>query len=155
MGYNWRLSEPHAIIGLRHLERLPAMIADRRRIAAIYDAWLGTAGAEGVARLRPLAVPPGGVCNYYEYIAVIEGGGAGVRAAIKRQLKERHGVALSGEVYESPLHAQPVFREVASAGAPLPVADDLCARHVCLPVFSGMEDADAEQVLRALGAVMG
>ena len=23
MGYNWRMSEPHAIIGLRHLERLP------------------------------------------------------------------------------------------------------------------------------------
>src|SRR5580693_1972196 len=37
MGYNWRLSEPHAIIGLRHLERLPAMIADRQRIAALYD----------------------------------------------------------------------------------------------------------------------
>ena len=37
MGYNWRMSEPHAIIGLRHLERLPAMIADRRAIAAVYD----------------------------------------------------------------------------------------------------------------------
>jgi perosamine synthetase len=157
MGYNWRLSEPHAIIGLRHLERLPAMIADRRRIAAIYDAWLGTAGAGGAGRsLRPLTVPAGGVCNYYKYIAVIEGSGAssaGGRAALKRQLKERHGVSLSGEVYESPLHAQPVFREVA--GTPLPVADDLCARHVCLPVFSGMADADAEQVLRALGEVMG
>jgi perosamine synthetase len=162
MGYNWRLSEPHAIIGLRHLERLPAMIADRRRIAAIYDAGLGAGGAvdaghqagyQTLRDLRPLAVPAGGVCNYYKYIAVLEGSGAGDRAALKRELKERHGVSLAGEVYESPLHAQPVFREYA--GAPLPVADDLCARHVCLPVFSGMEDADAEQVLRALGEVLG
>ena len=38
MGYNWRMSEPHAIIGLKHLERLPAMIADRQTIAGIYDA---------------------------------------------------------------------------------------------------------------------
>jgi perosamine synthetase len=163
MGYNWRLSEPHAIIGLRHLERLPAMLADRRRIAAIYDAGLGAAAA--LRHLRPLAVPAGGVCNYYKYIAVLgAGGGTGSggaggagdrldRAALKRELKERHGVSLAGEVYESPLHAQPVFREYA--GAPLPVADDLCARHVCLPVFSGMEDADAEQVLRALGEVAG
>ena len=37
MGYNWRMSEPHAIIGLKHLERLPEMIADRQKIAAIYD----------------------------------------------------------------------------------------------------------------------
>jgi perosamine synthetase len=153
MGYNWRLSEPHAIIGLRHLERLPAMIADRQRIAAIYDAALPS-----LRNLRPLAVPPGGVCNYYKYVAVLAPGAAGshaarARAAWKRELKERHGVSLAGEVYESPLHAQPVFRE--HAGAPLPVADDLCARHVCLPLFSGMEDGDAHQVLRALAEVVG
>ena len=34
-------------------------------------------------------------------------------------------------------------------------AEDLCARHVCLPVFSGMEDRDAEQVLQALRDVVG
>jgi dTDP-4-amino-4,6-dideoxygalactose transaminase len=153
MGYNWRLSEPHAIIGLRHLERLPAMIADRQRIAAIYDAALPS-----LRHLRPLRVPPGGVCNYYKYVAVLTPGAAGsdaasARAAWKRELKERHGVSLAGEVYESPLHAQPVFREYV--GAPLPVADDLCARHVCLPLFSGMEEGDAQQVLRALAEAVG
>lgn len=167
MGYNWRLSEPHAIIGLRHLERLPAMIADRRRIAALYDAGLagGSGNASGAAtaadiasatggpggagpRLpRPLAVPPGGVCNYYKYIAVLAPGTD--RAALKQAMRERHGVSLAGEVYEAPLDAQPVFREYAAG--PLPVAADLCARHICLPVYSGMEERDAAQVLRALG----
>src|SRR5581483_9278055 len=33
MGYNWRMSEPHAVIGLRHLEKLPEMLAARRHIA--------------------------------------------------------------------------------------------------------------------------
>jgi perosamine synthetase len=152
MGYNWRLSEPHAIIGLRHLERLPAMIADRRRAAAVYDAGFAGRGQAGpLRRLRPLAVPSGGVCNYYKYIAVLSG--RGDRAALKQALRERYGVSLSGEVYEAPLHQQPVFREVA--GKPLPVAEDLCARHVCLPVFAGMEERDAEQVLRALGELVG
>ncbi len=58
MGSNWRMSEPHAIIGLRHLHNLPAMIAARRRIAARYDAaldpgqrWRETAAAaEGLRR---------------------------------------------------------------------------------------------------------
>jgi perosamine synthetase len=166
MGYNWRLSEPHAIIGLRHLERLPAMLADRRRIAVLYDE-----GLRELRNLRPLAVPPGGLCNYYKYVAVLARGLD--RAAVKARLKESHGVSLSGEVYEMPLHRQPIFADdreqakqagaprvagapgVARGSSPLPVAEDLCARHVCLPVFSGMEDEDAQHVLAALRAVVG
>lgn len=146
MGYNWRMSEPHAIIGLRHLERLPAMIADRQRVARLYDAAL--AGLRGLA---PLAVPRDGSSNYYKYVAVLRE--RRDRAALKKELKAAHGVSLSGEVYEAPLHEQPVFREYADG--PLPLAEDLCARHVCLPVFSGMDDAEARQVVDALRAVIG
>ncbi len=146
MGYNWRMSEPHAIIGLRHLERLDAMVADRRRVAAIYDE-----GLRGRRGLRPLAVPAGGSCNFYKYVAVLSE--RRDRPALKKELRERFSVSLSGEVYETPLHAQPVFKPWATR--PLPRAEDLCARHVCLPVFSGMEDADARRVLAALDAVVG
>jgi perosamine synthetase len=146
MGYNWRMSEPHAIIGLRHLERLPAMIADRQRVAKLYDAALA-----GLRGLVPLEVPRDGSSNYYKYVAVLRE--RRDRAALKQELKAAHGVSLSGEVYEAPLHLQPVFRDYANG--PLPLAEDLCARHVCLPVFSGMEDADARQVVDALRAVIG
>jgi perosamine synthetase len=146
MGYNWRMSEPHAIIGLRHLERLDAMVADRRRIAALYDE-----GLRGRRGLRPLSVPAGGCCNFYKYVAVLAE--KRDRPALKKELRERFSVSLSGEVYEMPLHAQPVFEPWATRS--LPVAEDLCARHLCLPVFSGMEDADARRVLAALDAVLG
>jgi perosamine synthetase len=141
MGYNWRMSEPHAIIGLRHLERLPAMIADRQRIAAVYQE-----GLRALPALRPLAVPEGGACNYYKYVALLSG--KRDRGTLKRELKERFAVSLAGEVYETPLHKQPVFH--ACAAEPLPLAEDLCARHVCLPIFSGMDERDAQHVLRAL-----
>lgn len=144
MGYNWRMSEPHAIIGLRHLERLPEMIADRQRIAALYDEALA-----GFQRLKPLRVPAGGVSNYYKYIVVIQE--RRNRAELKRELRERFGVSLSGEVYEEPLHKQPVFAPYA--GAPLPVAEDLCARHICLPIYSGMDDEEAQQVIAAVAAL--
>ena len=146
MGYNWRMSEPHAIIGLRHLLRLPDMIADRQAAAAVYDK-----GLENFKNLTTLPVPDGGVCNYYKYIAVLRE--KQDRKQLKSLLREKYGVALSGEVYEDPLHKQPVFLEYA-AGA-LPVAEDLCARHVCLPVFSGMTEADALLVLKALKEVVG
>jgi perosamine synthetase len=146
MGYNWRMSEPHAIIGLRHLERLPAMVADRQKIAKIYDA-----GLSGWSKLKPLVVPKGGVSNYYKYIAVLSE--TRDRAALKKELKQIWGVSLAGEVYEAPLHQQPIFKPYCSSA--LPVAEDLCARHICLPVFSGMEERDADHVLHALRAVLG
>jgi perosamine synthetase len=146
MGYNWRMSEPHAIIGLRHLLRLPAMITDRRAIAAIYDE-----GLKDFKNLYTLPVPRDGVCNYYKYIAVLKK--KRDRKELKSIMREQYGVALAGEVYEEPLHKQPVFLEYAAG--PLPVAEDLCARHICLPVFSGMQEADAHLVLHALREVVG
>lgn len=147
LGYNWRMSEPHAIIGLRHFERLPTMIAERQRIATLYDR-----GLEKIAGLARVRVPQGGVCNYYKYLVRLRPGTD--RKELKRVLRERYGVSLSGEVYEEPIHRQPIFAHLASGA--LPVAEEICADHVCLPVFSGMTDAQAEQVLTALaGALPG
>jgi dTDP-4-amino-4,6-dideoxygalactose transaminase len=146
MGYNWRMSEPHAIIGLRHLERLPAMVSDRQAVAACYDTAL-----QGFQNLKPLRVPAGGVCNYYKYIALLKG--RTDRSALKALLRERYAISLSGEVYEEPLHMQPVFKMYASHA--LPVAEDLCARHICLPVYSGMSTAEVRQVVSALEQVLG
>jgi dTDP-4-amino-4,6-dideoxygalactose transaminase len=141
LGYNWRMSEPHAIIGLRHLSRINAMIADRQAAAAVYDE-----GLKGFKNLYPLSIPEGGVCNYYKYIAVLRENRN--RKELKSLMREKYGVALAGEVYEDPLHKQPVFLEYASGA--LPVAEDLCARHICLPIFSGMTEDDARLTLTAL-----
>lgn len=146
MGYNWRMSEPHAIIGLKHLQRLAAMIEERRAIASVYDKGLGE-----LDNLHSLKIPAGGVCNFYKYIAVMKT--ARDRKALKTELRERFGVSLAGEVYEEPLHKQPVFSEYAAG--PLPVSEDLCARHICLPIFSGMKQSEAAQVLEALKKVIG
>ncbi len=146
MGYNWRMSEPHAVIGLKHMERLPAMIAERRAIAAVYDE-----GLRDFKNLRPLSIPKDGFCNYYKYVAVLRE--KRDRRALKALLRERYGVSLAGEVYESPLHEQPVFKSYAAA--PMPISEDMCSRHICLPVFSGMQQEQAHHVIRVLKETIG
>ena len=146
MGYNWRMSEPHAIIGLRHLNRLPSMISDRKKIASIYDQ-----GLKGLHNLQSLKIPAGVDCNYYKYIAVLKDNRD--RKFLKTTLRENFGVSLSGEVYEEPLHKQPVFEQYSSGQ--LPVSEDYCARHICLPVFSGMKDDEASRVISALKEIIG
>ncbi len=146
MGYNWRMSEPHAIIGLRHLDRLPEMISDRQKIAGSYDQ-----GLKSLRNLSHLEVPSEGVCNYYKYIAILKD--RKDRKALKTELRDRYGVSLSGEVYEEPLHKQPVFKPYVSG--PLEVSEDYCARHICLPIFSGMKEDEAHWVLHALKEMIG
>ncbi|MFF4921544.1 DegT/DnrJ/EryC1/StrS family aminotransferase [Kitasatospora sp. NPDC001261] len=143
LGYSWRMSEPHAAIGAVHLRRLKEFIETRRAVARRYDAAL--AELDG---LDPVLEPPGCRGNYYKYVALLPPGVD--RAEFKRAVAEEHGVRLSGEVYDLPLHLQPVLAPYRRG--PLPVAEDVCARQVCLPVHSDMTEDETEQVVDAVSA---
>jgi dTDP-4-amino-4,6-dideoxygalactose transaminase len=146
MGSAWRMSELHAAVGLVHLRRLGEFLDVRHRIAARYDE-----GLRPLDDLTPLVAPAGSRSNYYKY-AVRLGDGLD-RAVLKARLTDGFGVSLSGEVYETPLHRQPVFEHLARG--PLPVAEQICAGHVCLPLHSDMTDAEADRVVAAVTHAVG
>lgn len=143
LGYAWRMSEIHALAGLTQLERLTDFIAHRQKIAAIYDAELGeTTG------IKPLENPEGVNNNYYKYVVNLEDSSID-RAKLKQLLKKRFQISLSGEIYEIPLHQQPIFQEKFTGG-PFPTAEQFCARHVCLPVSAVMTEEEAKYVADVL-----
>ncbi len=145
LGYNWRLSEPHAVIGLAQLRRLNQFIEHRREIAQVYDA--------GLKRLAGLATPvlpaPGCESSYYKYMVMLNDSD---RAEVKRRMREDYDIGLSGEVYDTPCHQQPVFE--AYNDGPLPGAEDICRRHVCLPISATMTTDDARYVIDSLAATL-
>ncbi|MEO7556509.1 MAG: DegT/DnrJ/EryC1/StrS aminotransferase family protein [Acidimicrobiales bacterium] len=145
LGYNWRMSEPHAAIGLLQVKRLPEFIAHRQHVASIYDAGLAD------LPLTPVVVPPEASCNYYKYIAYLPDGVD--RAALKSTLREEFGVGLSGEVYELPLNRQPVFAPWVTGD--LPGAERICARHICLPISAVTTDEQATLVVTSLEQALG
>jgi len=140
IGYNWRLSEPHAIIGLAQLARLQEFIQQRRRIAAFYDKNIPLP-------IEPLKIPPQCKSNYYKYCAYLPEGMD--RTALKQEMKQR-GVSLSGEVYEIPCSKQPPLKMYAPAEWAFPVADKLCARHICLPISAVQTLEEAKYVTEML-----
>jgi perosamine synthetase len=145
MGYAGRMSELHAAVGVIHLSHLDEAIATRRRVAARYDEAL--ANLEGC---QPLSIPANSISNFYKYVTLLDPGID--RAELKRELSEQTGVSLSGEVYASPLHRQPIFADLNERS--FPVADDVCARHICLPVHSDMTDDEADYVVGSLVSVL-
>ncbi|NUP47487.1 MAG: DegT/DnrJ/EryC1/StrS aminotransferase family protein [Catenulispora sp.] len=145
-GASWRLSELNAAAGAVHVQRLAEFVRHRRAVAARY-----LDGLAGVEALTPLAEPPGCVGNFYKFIVLLPQGAD--RTRFKSEIADRFDVRLSGEVYDLPLHKQPVLMKYANGA--LPVAEDVCARHVCLPVHSDMRDDEVDQVLAAVTAVSG
>lgn len=129
MGYNWRMSEFHAVIGRSQLRELPGNIAKRREVARWYDAAL-----RGQPELQIQSIPLGGESNYYKYPVLLPLGLS--RPELKRRIRAEFGVGLSGEVYETPCHKQPVFQRW-SAGF-YPGAEAACARQICLPLYPGV-----------------
>jgi len=144
MGYNWRMSEIHAAIGLSQFARLEKFIADRRKIAKIYDEEL-----KRVNEMTSLEIPPQVKSNYYKYVTLLKHGID--RTTLKKELKEKYNVSLSGEVYELPCHLQPIFKELYDFnGGEFPVAEDLCKRQICLPIFAEMTEEQARYVVESL-----
>ena len=145
LGANWRLSDVHAAIGIVQLRRLDEFIARRREIAAAYT--------EAIAREGLLELPAAqdaAQSNFYKFVAYLPDGVE--RAPLKQAMRERFDVGLSGEVYELPLHRQPIFEALTKgtyAGA-----DDVCARQICLPVSARMTTDDARYVVESLAQLI-
>ena len=144
MGANWRMSEPHAAIVLSQLRRLDEFIERRQELAARYDAAL--AGLD----LGTLSIPSSSSSNYYKYVAFLPDGVD--RTLLKQYLRAEFDIGLSGEVYDTPLHHQPIFSQLDDRD--LPGAEWLCARHVCLPLYPALSEADADYVVGSLATAL-
>jgi dTDP-4-amino-4,6-dideoxygalactose transaminase len=148
MGYNWRMSEIHAAVGLSQFARLEEFIKDRRNIAKIYDEEL-----KEISGVTPIDIPSDAESNYYKYIALLDDGID--RSELKKELKEKYEVGLSGEVYELPCHLQPIFKDLYGfKEGDFPVAEDICKRQICLPVFATMTEEQAKYVVDSLMEVL-
>jgi dTDP-4-amino-4,6-dideoxygalactose transaminase len=151
LGLNYRPSEIHALLGLNLMPRLTSLLEGRRAAARVYDSLLK--GSD----LIPVMPAPGVLPSYYKYIALLPEGAD--RNLFKERLMKRHGLRLAGEVYQTPLHLQPFWREnpgfLASDPGELPGSLMISSRHVCLPIWPGIPESDQAEVVDALLGTLG
>ena len=143
LGYNWRLPEINAAIGIVQLRRLPEIIEKRRKIAQYYNEKLGQ-----ISGLKPLKVPRGISNNFYKYVTFLEP--KIDRDKLKQELREK-GIQCAGEVYWPPLHLQPAYQKLlGTKEGDFPASEDACRRMLCLPMHSWMTTEDADYVIEKL-----
>lgn len=147
LGSNWRMNEISAAIGLTQLNRLPGFIKSRNEIARYYDQKLS-----GMDRIQPVKTPTGFLNNYYKYTALLSQ--EIPRDDFKQKLREK-GVRPSGEVYWPPLHMEPIYQQLLKVKeGDFPIAEDVCRRMICLPIYSQMNLDEAQFVVEGVEEVL-
>jgi len=135
VGFNFRMTDIHASIGLAQLTKLPGYNARRRQIAARYDAEL-----RGVVAPR---VHPGVTHVYHQYTIRVNR-----RDEFVELLKQR-GVG-TGIYYPIPVHRQKPFLELGYGDQRFPVSERLCGEVVSIPVHPSLTDDEVETVIAAV-----
>jgi dTDP-4-amino-4,6-dideoxygalactose transaminase len=140
LGFNYRMTDLQAAVGLVQLRKLEAMVAERRSLADRYRDALG----EIPAVFLP-ADPSYGTTNYQSYVVRLDDELPLERDAVMQQLLD-HGIATRRGIMAA--HLEPACRDVPAGE--LPITERLTRRSLILPLFHGMDVAQVERVAGAL-----
>jgi perosamine synthetase len=145
MGFNYRMNELSAALGLVQLRRLPELLSRRARVAQWYDRALE--GLDGVE--RPQAASWARVA-WFVYVVRLRPDVD--RDAVIRRLAQR---GVSAKPYFPAIHLQPYFRARGFHPGQFPVAEDAARRTVALPYYTTLSEGEVHQVVEALREAIG
>ena len=140
LGFNYRMTDLQAAVGLVQLSKLDAMVSERRSLAERYRAAL-----EDVPGVFPPVDPPYGTTNYQSYVVRLDDDLPVDRDAVMQQLLDE-GIASRRGIMAA--HLEPACRDLPVAE--LPVTERLTRRSLILPLFHDMDMSQVEQVAEAL-----
>ncbi len=147
LGWNFRMTNMQAAIGVAQLERLDEFVATKRRIFARYTESLG--GMRGVALPVPTTSYADNI-NWVFGIVIDDGVPFDAIEAMSRLAKLRVGT----RPFFWPMHEQPVFRAMGLfAGESYPCAERIARRGFYLPSGLALTDSQIERVCDAMSEV--
>jgi perosamine synthetase len=141
LGYNYRLDEMSAAVGVAQLERLEELRRGRDRVAAAYEAALGECDW-----LRLPAAGPGESVDWFVYVVRLD-------PSIDRDevIQRLDATGVPSRPYFSPLHLQPFYREqFGFAPGDFPVTERIASSTLALPFSSTLAEADVAHVAASL-----
>jgi dTDP-4-amino-4,6-dideoxygalactose transaminase len=144
-GFNYRLTDIQAAVGLVQLERLAGIVERRRQRAERYQELLA-----GVPGLRTIEDPHYGTTNFQSFWVLLPDDCPATPVEILAQLLE---AGISGRRGIMAAHLEPAYE--GHPHGPLPATEKLATRSLVLPLHDDLDDAGQERVVEVLGAAVG
>lgn len=139
-GFNYRMNEIQAAMGLAQLARIESIVEERRRIARIYVAHLGALETVTV----PLCASPE-ECSFQSFVVLLADGVD--RNRVIHAMKDA-GIETTLGTYA--MHAHPAFSRFGYSPGDLQHAWTAQEQSLTLPLFAGMSENDIEFIVNAL-----
>ena len=141
VGYNFRMTDLQAAVGLVQLGRLGEVVGRRRVLAQRYSDAIAQ-----IPGLRAVADPEYGTCNFQSYWLEVEDGfpldREGLLMALAHaQISARRGIMAA--------HRQPPYRDLAPAGS-LPITERLTDNTLILPLYHELSELEQDRVIDSL-----
>jgi dTDP-4-amino-4,6-dideoxygalactose transaminase len=140
LGYNYRMTDLQAAVGLVQLDRLGPIVARRREIVAEYQA-----GLADLPGLRVLTDPEWGESNFQSFWVEVLPEFPVDREGLLARLAE-HDISARRGIMAA--HRQPAYKDQASV--PLPVTERLTDTTLILPVYHQMTEVELRRVIDAV-----
>ena len=135
--FNFRMTDLQAAVGRPQLKRLDGIIAERRRLAAVYHEALVDNPV-----LQPPVDPPGAKSNWQSYPLRMRP--AGKRS--QREIMQRFlDAAIATKRGVSNAHQEPAYAHMTHV--PLPVSERLRDQIILVPLFHGMTENEQSRVI--------
>ena len=141
LGYNYRMDEMSAALGVSQVSRLDKFMMKRQRVADAY-----TDRLSGKDWVRPPVVKPYVRMSWFVYVVALA---EGVDRDDVMKTMESLGVPVRN--YFPPVHLQPYLRgRFGCAGGELPVTESVASRTIALPFHNNLSEAQVETVVETL-----
>ncbi|HJU60868.1 MAG TPA: UDP-4-amino-4,6-dideoxy-N-acetyl-beta-L-altrosamine transaminase [Candidatus Binatia bacterium] len=146
LGFNYRLTELQAALGLSQISHLEQWVSKRHAIAERYD----RAFAELPLILRPRAVNSRSALHLY--VVLIDDRRTDLTRQTFFERLRNDGIGVN--VHYIPIHTQPYYRVYGFEAGDFPVSEAYYERCVSLPMYVGLDDAQQDEVIHVVKAAL-
>jgi len=146
LGFNYRLTDLQAALGISQLERLDTVVAERQRLLGVYRqklASLPVSLLESTPRVSSAV-----------HLAVIRLQN-GDPQHHRRVFKGLRAAGIGVQLHYSPVHLQPYYRRLGFSEGDFPEAEAYARNAISLPLYPGLKDHEVDYIVQALVNLLG
>lgn len=141
LGFNYRMTEIQAALGLSQLSRVDAYVARRHALADRYDALLA-----GLALTRPWRDPQSLSALHLYVVRIADQVGCSRREVFERL----RAAGVGANVHYIPIHLQPYYQAMGFRRGAFPEAERYYEQAITLPLYPTLSEAEQDQVVAAV-----
>lgn len=146
LGYNYRMTDIQAALGVSQLDRIDEFVARRRQIVERYNQALQD---------LPLTLPwqhPDTLSAYHLYVICLEP--EKLRKQRRQIFEELRASGIGVNVHYIPVHTQPYYRRLGFKWGDFPAAENYYRKAITLPVYYSLTDEEQDYVINKLKEVL-